>query len=147
MATVGRESRFPLDVELYPTPSLNNIHNSALFQYLRNVDSDSVFATSVLQILIEERRVTHREHYNKNKLACTLKFGDVVKAHVQFQSSADKEVASKLSYRAKYPITVTKDLRQIVSKYSVMITQLALSDNIKVQNFIFYPWHYSRLNH
>ena len=53
MADVGREFIFPLDVDLYPTPSSNDTNNSALFQYLQNVSTDSKFTLSVLQILIK----------------------------------------------------------------------------------------------
>ena len=59
------------------------MNNSALLQYLRNIGSASLFATSVLHILIEERRATHRGCYNKDKLACTLKVGDAVTAYVK----------------------------------------------------------------
>ena len=57
MAAVGREFRFPLDVDLSPTPALNNCKNSGMFQYLCNVGSDAVFASSVLSILIETKPV------------------------------------------------------------------------------------------
>ena len=83
MAAVGREFRFPLDVDLSPTPTLNNCNNSGLFQYLRNVGSDAVFASSVLSTLIEERRATHQARHNRTKEPCALKVGDVVKAHTQ----------------------------------------------------------------
>ena len=47
IAAIGREFRFPLDVELSPTPQLNPENNSALFQYLRNVSNNSVFSLSI----------------------------------------------------------------------------------------------------
>ena len=61
VAAVGREFRFPLDIELLDQPSLNNKENSALFHYLRNVSCNSQFSISILQTLIEERRSAHRE--------------------------------------------------------------------------------------
>ena len=61
VAAVGREFKFPLDIELLDQPSLNNKEHSALFHYLRNVSCNSQFSISVLQTLIEERRSTHRE--------------------------------------------------------------------------------------
>ena len=42
--------------------------------------------------------------------ACNLKVGDVVKAHVQLQSTADRDILSKLSYKAKVPFVITVDL-------------------------------------
>ena len=68
MAAVGREFRFPFDVKIYPTPSLNNLHNGTLYKYLRNVGKDSKFSLSLLQILIEERRATYHNQYKKDKV-------------------------------------------------------------------------------
>ena len=50
---IGREFRFPLDTKLCDKPTIN-IGNSGLYEYLREVSTDSQFATGVLQILIEE---------------------------------------------------------------------------------------------
>ena len=52
VAAVGQEFKFPMDMELQPTPTLNDSSNSALFQYLRHVSCNSTFAQSVLQVLI-----------------------------------------------------------------------------------------------
>ena len=56
MSPVGRIFKFPMDVEFEDIPELNSANNSALFIYLRDVSNESKFATSVLQVLIEERR-------------------------------------------------------------------------------------------
>ena len=48
VAAVGREFRFPLDVELSPSPTLNDETNSNLFQYLRDTAADSAFALSIV---------------------------------------------------------------------------------------------------
>ena len=110
MAAIGRNFRFPLDVELSPTPILNTDTNNTLFQYLRDVSTDSTFALSILQVLIDDRRSAHRLRHNEGKLPCALKVGDVVKAHVQVQSNADNGVVGKLSYRARGPFIITTDL-------------------------------------
>ena len=110
LATIGRELRFPLDVEISPAPQLNNTNNGALFQYLRNMTADLVFALYVLQILIEEHRTSHHNIHNKGKPVCNLKVGDVVKAHVQVNYVTDKGLVSKLIYKAKDPFTITADL-------------------------------------
>ena len=110
MAAVGRTFRFPLDIDLSPTPILNTETNSTLFHYLRDVSTDSTFSLAILQVLIQERRESHQHRQNKGKLACTLKVGDVVKAHVQVQSRADTGVVGKLSYRARGPFVITTDL-------------------------------------
>lgn len=107
MADIGRIFQFPLDVELSPTPMLNTETNSGLFQYLRDVSADSTFTFSILQVLINDMRSSHRLRHNKGKLVCSLKVGDVVKAHVQVQSNAERDVVDKLSYRARGPFIST----------------------------------------
>ena len=110
MVAVGRAFRFSIDVSLSPSHILNTKSNSTLFNYLRDVSTDAKFSLSVLQILIEEQRSTHRDRYNNGKTLCTLKIGDVVKAHVQVQSRDKTGLVGKLSYRARGPYIITKDL-------------------------------------
>ena len=64
VAAVGRHFQFPMDVQLNKTPELNDADQSALYDYLRDVSIDSTFATSVLQVLVEERRTVHRDRWN-----------------------------------------------------------------------------------
>ena len=82
VAATGREFRFSLDVELIEQPSLNERDNSALFHYLRDVSCNSKLSVSVLQTLLEERRLAHKERWNKDKVLLKFKVGDVFKAHV-----------------------------------------------------------------
>ena len=53
LATVGRYFKFPIDVKLFPKPTLNDADPPALSIYLRDVSVYSKFATSLLQILIK----------------------------------------------------------------------------------------------
>ena len=110
MAAIGRDFRFPLDVNLTPTPTLNSSSNASLFQYLRDVSLESKFAVSILQILIKERREYHQNRHNTKVSKCALKIGDVVKAHVQVKSDSNKGIVGKLSYKAKGPFIITADL-------------------------------------
>ena len=110
LAAIGRELRFPLDVELCPTPPLNDEHNTALMQYLRDVSNDSKFSIAVLQILIEERRTAHRDRHNQQCKTAPFKVGDVVKAHVQVQSKSSIGQVGKLSYKARGPFQIIEDL-------------------------------------
>ena len=112
LAAVGRAFRFPLDVELSPSPSLNDESNSHLFQYLRDVSNESQFALSIVQILVEERRQSHQDRHNKDKTPAAFKVGDIVKAHVQVQSNASKGQVGKLSYQARGPFKIITDLGQ-----------------------------------
>merc|ERR1711884_1000049 len=106
VAALGREFRFPLDVELLPTPQLNNDTNSALFDYLPHVSCNTEFARSVLQILVEERHKYHQERANLSRDSFKFKLGDVVKAHVTVKSNAKAGVVGKLSYQAKGPFII-----------------------------------------
>ena len=111
VAAVGREFRFPLDVELSPSPTLNDETNSNLFQYLRDTAADSAFALSIVQILIEERRLAHQERHNAGKKQPDFQVGDIViKAHVQVQSILAKGQVQKLSYQARGPFRITQVL-------------------------------------
>ena len=67
IAAVVRNFLFPSDVDLSPTPLLNNEMNKALFNYLRNVITDSSFSLSILQILIEDKRLASINKHNNTK--------------------------------------------------------------------------------
>ena len=99
-----------MDIELQPSPELNDENNSVVFQYLRDVSCDSTFAQSVLSVLIEERREYHQNRMNKSKCDIPFKVGDAVKAHVQVQSNSASGTVKKLSYQAKGPFIITKVL-------------------------------------
>ena len=57
LAAVGREFRFPLDVELSFIPPIKDVSNSALTKYLRDVSIESTFSVSIVNVLIEERQL------------------------------------------------------------------------------------------
>ena len=62
---------------------MNTSDKSSLFQYLQDVSTKYQFATSVLQVLLEDRLMHHQERHNSTTTAImTLKVGDIVKAHV-----------------------------------------------------------------
>ena len=50
MAAVGRDFRFPLNVDLLSTLTLNDIDNEKLFLYLRDVSIYLTFALSIIKI-------------------------------------------------------------------------------------------------
>ena len=110
MAAVGRHFQFPMDVDLNVAPGINNKDQSALYAYLRDVSNDSKFATSVLQVLIEERRTAHMTRWDTDRAAKEFKVGDVVKAHVQVQSNASRGEVKKLTYQARGPFQIKEVL-------------------------------------
>ena len=107
MAAIGREFQFPLDVELRPTPTLNDTKNSNLLEYLRALSNNGPFAASVVATLVEERREAHRNRINSTKVQQQFKVGDAVTARVQVQSNAELGKVKKLSYNAKGPFQIT----------------------------------------
>lgn len=62
---IGQYFRFPLDVQLSPSPTLKNNENGNIYCYLRDVGTDSKFTIIVLQILIEERHISSRIKVNE----------------------------------------------------------------------------------
>ena len=60
---------------------------------------------------MEDRRKRRRERHN-SKIAATTTFevGDIVKAHVEVQSKSELGIEKNISYQAKGPVIVTKDL-------------------------------------
>ena len=60
----------------------------------------------------KERRQSHQDHHNKDKVPAAFKVGDIVKAHVQVQSNAAIGQVGKLSYQARGPFKIISDLGQ-----------------------------------
>lgn len=54
LPAVGREFGFLLDIDLRPIPNMNDQTNTELYNYLRNVSSQSKFAEEVIKILAED---------------------------------------------------------------------------------------------
>ena len=57
--TVGRDFKFPLDIECLALPSFNNAGNNVPINYLCHVSTNSTFSTEVLKILVKERCTYH----------------------------------------------------------------------------------------
>lgn len=99
-----------MDVKLSANPILSDDNNNALYTYLRDVSFESPFATSVLQVLIDERCSAHRSRWNSGRAAKNFAIGDVVKAHVQVQSNSSTGTVKKLSYQARGPFQIKEKL-------------------------------------
>ena len=52
---------------------------------------------AVTWTLLEERRISHKEQWNNEKLSRKFMEGDVVKAHIQVQSRKESGEVGKLS--------------------------------------------------
>ena len=70
------------------------------------MSTNSQFVILVLQIIIEERRTSHVELWNKKMQQQIFNVGDVVKAHIQVQSKSETVEVKKLSYLSWGPFQV-----------------------------------------
>ena len=57
---MGRQFKFPLNVEIGAVPNLEGNNKSMMFQYLLDVDKYLALSTSVLQVLVKERQETQQ---------------------------------------------------------------------------------------
>jgi len=73
------------------------------------MSDNSKFATEVVKIIVEERRKSMRARVNSTKTQPSFKVGDVVKVHVQVQSSTEQNRVGKLSYKIRGPYQIIKD--------------------------------------
>ena len=88
-------------MELLTTPTFNPANNKSLFQYLLDIFMNDPFAISVLKVLIEEMRSTHRKSCKKINQQQVFKVGDIIKAHIQVQSKEETREVKKLSSKSQ----------------------------------------------
>ena len=78
--TIGRELRFPLDIYLSALPPIVFNNAESVVSYLRLIDSNRYFASTILKILVEDQRNIHVERINTNRNIVTILPGDLVMA-------------------------------------------------------------------
>ena len=105
---IGRELHFPLDINLSALPKL--VHNSgqSALDYLKLTDSSRHFSSSILKILIEDRRTAHAERINNNRNIIVLEPGDIVMARTAIQSNKQKGKVAKLCYAVRGPYQIIR---------------------------------------
>ena len=84
---IGRELHFPIDINLSALPKLAHNSGQAALDYLKLTDSSRHFSSSILKILIEDRRTAHAERINNNRNVVVLEPGDIVMARTAIQSN------------------------------------------------------------
>ena len=109
---IGRELRFPLDVDVSPLPVLVTNNAYSVISYLRLVDTNRHFATVIFKILIEDRRDTHAERINNNRNIVLMRPGDIVMARTAVQSDKSKDKVVKLSYAVWGPLQIIRGTGQ-----------------------------------
>ena len=98
---IGRELRFPLDVGLSALPSIVSNNAESVVSYLRLTDSNRYFASTILKILVEDRRIIHVERINNNRNIVTTLHGDLVMACTTVQSDKANDKVAKLCYAVR----------------------------------------------
>ena len=80
VSAIGRELRFPLDVDISTLPELVTNNADSVIYYLHLTDTNRHFVTAILNILIEHRRDTHAERINHSRNIVSIQPGDLVMA-------------------------------------------------------------------
>ena len=106
---IGRELQFPLDVDISTLPELVTNNADSVISYLRLTDTTRHFATTILKILIEDRRDTHADHINHSRNIVLMQPGDLVMAQTAVQSDKSKAKVAKLSYAVRGPFQIIRD--------------------------------------
>ena len=80
----------------------------ATLDYLDFTNTHRHFASSILKILIEDRRTAHAERINNSKILVILKTGYIVMARTAIQSDLSKNKVAKLSYSVRGPFQIIR---------------------------------------
>jgi len=108
VAALGREFKFPLDIELMAAPTMVHGDTAHVHNYLRLAQSQSTFSTEILKILTQDRREYHAARVNANRNQKLFSLGDVVMVRVTVHSNASLDRVAKLSYRQRGPFEIVK---------------------------------------
>ena len=100
---IGRGLYFTLDISLNNLPKLTQNNGQAALDYLKLTDSSRHFSTSILKILIEDRRTAHAERINNNRNLVIFKPGDIVMAKAAIQNDKKKAKVAKFCYADRGP--------------------------------------------
>ena len=74
---IGRELKFPLYINLNAMPKLVQNNANAVLEYLKLTDSYRSFSSSILKVLIEDRRIAHAERINNSHNHVVLHVDDI----------------------------------------------------------------------
>ena len=105
---IGRELHFPIDINLSALPKLAHNSGQAALDFLKLTDSSCHFSSSILKILIEDRRTAHAERINNNRNVVVLEPGGIVMARTAIQSNKRKEKVAKLCYAVRGPYQIIR---------------------------------------
>ena len=134
---IGRKLNFPLDINLSALPKLVNNSGQCVLGYLKLTDSSRHFSSSILKILIEDRRIAHAERINNNRNIIVLEPGDIVMARTTIQSNKQKEKVAKLCYAVRNPYQIIRTTGH--GSYFVCKLHEPDSPELKVMAYNLYP--------
>ena len=98
---IGRKLHFSIDINLSELPKLAHNSGQAVLDYLKLTDSSRHFSSSILKILIEDRRTAHTECINNNRSVVVLEPSDIAIARTAIQSNTQKGKVGQLCYAAR----------------------------------------------
>ena len=93
---ICRELRFPFDIDLSDLPSLVSNNAESVVFYLRITGSNRSFASTILKILVEDRRITHAEIVDDSRNIVTMQSGDIVMARSAILNNKAIDKVAKL---------------------------------------------------
>ena len=105
---IGRELHFPIDINLSALPKLAHNSGQAALDFFKLTDSSRHFSSSILKILIEDRRTAHAERINNNRNVVDLEPGHIIMARTAIQSNKRKEKFAKLCYAVRGPYQIIR---------------------------------------
>ena len=106
---IGRTLHFPLDINLNAVPKLVQNNAQATLDYLNFTNSHRHFASSILKILIEDRRTAHAERIKNTKNLVLLIAGNIVMTRTAIQSDIFKNKVAKLSCSVRGPYQILRN--------------------------------------
>ena len=84
---------------------------------MRLTDSNRHFASTVLKILVEDRRTAHAERVNNNNNIVMMHPGDICMARTAIQRNKSTNKVAKLCYAARGPFQIVRGSGRV--SYSV----------------------------
>ena len=106
---LGRELKFPLDIELQDAPPIEDDDGERLLDYVRHLGRSVPLVQKILAFMLEERRIERSERINERRNRVKYKVGDVVMARVAVQSDKSKNKVAKLVYKSRGPFIIMED--------------------------------------
>ena len=103
---VGREFPLPIDVQMGPTPTIQEEGQFALECVESNLPVLGKQRAQLLKVINDERRERHRELKNTTLAPRQFEKGNIVLVGRQVQSSKEKQTTSKSQFFTKGPYRV-----------------------------------------